>query len=963
MLRNSFNLTRIAVLLAFGSSAALVAQGTQTASVTLDAADSSGAAMAGVTVRLTSAKLQGVRTGMTDKDGRFIARLLPPGPYVIELVKEGFQTARVNQTIGIDQNFQPRVTMQKTAQTTVVVTASASPAIDKTDVKSATNYRMDTVDRLPSGRTMEAVALLTPGVTVGVGGRVQIRGAMTSANLYLVDGQNVADNAYNNRGVLLIDDAVEETQIITGALSAEYGNVEGGVLNAITKSGSNTFSGLLRFDVTNPAWNSLQPYQNKTSLANKQGEVRTFTLGGFIIPDRLWFYAAYYNTDSTGFGTISSNSFISNIDPALNVGAGANYITSVKEIRRSFKLTGAINQDHTIVAAFGNSQNEQGNRNYSAGELAALDNQKNTSQYWNLALRSIWSPSFTTDVRYGEKKQLLSAGPLTNDLSPIYSYARGLFYQNGIFNAKDGGDNRNNKTFDAKASLFFDASGQHQLDFGIGYLKGTSKARNEQTPTGYIFGVFTMTLPAHTARGRDVWTFESSLGEATNETIGLYANDKWQLNSNLALQLGIRFDKYTAKKEDGSTSASANGISPRLGITYDLLGDSKWIFKASAARYNGKVLDGITNAVTNQGNPSETDYKYIGPLGQQPWTTLTNLANYDMTPGGVTYFNDPKVNVKLNSGMKAPHVDEYQVSAAYSFNTEAADGFVSVTGITKKWGNLLDYRSGNDGTVLDQYGNSYYLKVWDNSPLAERKYKGLELQAQAGKGAWMIAGNITWSTLEGNYEGEGGNTPGRGEGLANFTSLNGVPLYDRNVTAPYGFLAGHVPIRMRWQGSYVSNNSWGKTSWGLIYRFDSGSHYSDTRVLDVAQLNPGIPGDYGSTATQYRDNKRGAYVLPAASYLDLAVTHDFPLFKVRETQVNAFFKLVIGNFLNHQQKIGWNTASDAVLATAVYPDAVSSPWVRTAPDPANGIVGYGNSTSASNYGTARTFTLSAGVRF
>ena len=946
MNRNFLNLGRVAALLAI-SGGALFSQGTQTASVTLDAIDSDKAPMAGVTVRLISPKLQGVRTGITDKDGRYVARLLPPGTYSIELIKEGFQTIKISQTIGIDQNFQPRVTMQKSAQTTVVVTASASPAIDKTDVKSATNYNMETIDRLPSGRTMEAVALLTPGVTVGVGGRVQVRGAMTSANLYLVDGQNIADNAYNTRGVLLIDDAVEETQVITGAISAEYGNVEGGVLNAITKSGSNTYSGLLRWDMTNPAWNAVQPYQNRASLANKQSEFKTITLGGFIIPDRLWFYAAYYNTDSTGFGTISSNSL-----PGPG-GAGSNYITTVNEIRRSFKLTGSITQDHTIVAAFGNSANSQGNRNYIAGELDALDNQKNTSEYWNVALRSVWSSSFTTDIRYGEKKQVLSAGPKTNALSPLYNYEVGLVFQNGIFNASDGGDNRNNKTLDAKASLFFDAAGQHQLDFGFGYLKGISRARNEQTPTGYIFGVVGVDLASRTAEGIDVWTFKSSLGEATNETMGFYVNDKWQMNNNLALQLGIRFDKYTAKRENGSTTASANGVSPRLGITYDLLGNSQWIFKASAARYNGKVLDTITNAVTNQGNPSETDYAYIGPAGPVSWATINDLSNYDMTPGGVTYFNDPTVNVKLNAGLKAPHVDEYQVSAAYSFNTAFADGFISATGVTKKWGDLIDYRSGNDGTVLDQYGSSYYLKVWDNTSLAERKYKGLELQSQLGKDAWLIAGNITWSTLEGNYEGEGNFTPGRGEGLDNFVSLNGVVLRDRNVTAPYGFLSGHVPIRMRWQGSYVTTSSLGKTSWGLIYRFDSGSHYSDTRSISRSRLNPAIPSDFGSTATQYRDGTRGAYVFKASSYLDFAVTHDFPLFKVRETQVNAFFKLVITNLLNHQQTLTWNTTS--LSATGTYPNSVSSPWIRGS--------AYGTSVSSSNYGAARSITMSAGVRF
>ena len=944
MHRNLFSLGRVAALLALGAPA-ILAQGTQTASATIDVVDPSGAPVTGALVRMTSPSLQGVRSGMTDAAGRFIARLLPPGTYQVDVSKDGFQSVKATRTIGIDQNFQPRFTLSPTAGATVVVVAASSPAVDKTDVKTATNYLMDRVDTLPTGRTMEAVAFLTPGVTGGVGGRVQIRGAMTSGSLYLVDGQNVSDNAYNNRGVQLISDAIEETQIITGAISAEYGNVDGGVLNSITKSGGNTFTGQIRWDLSNPAWNAVQPYQNRASLENKLGDIKTYTLGGFIIKDRLWFYASFFQTDTTGFGTISSNSL------AGPGGAGSNYITSVKEIRRSGKLTWSINAEHTLVASFANSRNAQGNRNYSAGEINALDDQTNTSEFYNVAFRSVWGANFITEARYGEKKQVLSAGPKSQTVSPIYNYDTGLFYNNGIFNSQDGGDNRNNKSANLKGTLFFQGAGQHSFDFGLDYLKGISKARNEQTPTGYIFGSYGMNLTNKTGYGADVWTFKSSIGEATNESIGLYVNDKWQIDKHISLQLGVRFDKYEAKKEDGSVSAGANGVSPRLGIKYDLNGDSKWIFGAAIARYNGKVLDTITNSVTNQGNPSETDYAYIGPGGPQPYSVIYNLSNYDFND--VVYFNDPAVNVRMNKSMKAPTVDEIQLSGAYSFSTDMiGSGFVSLTAVSKTWKNLISYRVGNDGTVTDQFDNTYYLKVWDNDPLAERKYRGLELQAETSKGPWRTGGNISWSRLEGNYEGEGTNTPGRGEALQNFTIVNGVRMYDNSITAPYGFLAGHQPLSIRWTGSHTTSNKFGSFITGMAYSFFSGAHYSDTRSLTRSQLNPALPGEFPSPVTQYRDGKRGEYVLPGSAYLDLSLTQEFEFLKVVGTPVKGFVKLVMTNFLNHQQIIGWNTTSVAASTSA---GGVNSPWVRGS--------AYGTSTSSSNFGAARNITLSAGLRF
>jgi hypothetical protein len=95
--------------------------------------------------------------------------------------------------------------------------------------------------------------------------------------------------------------------------------------------------------------------------------------------------------------------------------------------------------------------------------------------------------------------------------------------------------------------------------------------------------------------------------------------------------------------------------------------------------------------------------------------------------------------------------------------------------------------------------------------------------------------------------------------------------------------------------------------------------------------------------------KRGNLVLPGVSYLDLAVTHDFPIFKVAGTTVWAFTKVMIQNFMNHQQIIGWNTTSEDAQT------AINEPWVYNS--------AYGTSKSSSNYGTPRTIQVSAGFRF
>jgi hypothetical protein len=883
--------------------------------------------------------------------------------------------------VGIGQTFEPRYTMAAAGAAVVEVVSSAGE-IDKTDIKSATNYRLDNVDQLPNARTIEGVAFLTPGVTSGVGGRVQIRGAMTSGNLYLLDGQNISDNAYNNRGVRLIDDSIEEVQVITGAISAEYGDVDGGVMNAITRSGGNEFQGQLRWELSNPAWSGLQPLQARSALNNRMNEEKTVSLSGYIIKDKLWFSSSFFQTEQNGTGTIGANILTTNYGTqaqgGVNLGTTANpvylgwqnlanngpylsgngprgynapYDTQRKEIRRQIKLTWAITSEHQLVGSFNNARIDDVNRNYSAGETRALVPQVSTSEFANLQWRAIWSNAITSEMKIGRKKQKLSAGADVANGSPVYNYNTQYFYQNGIFNQNDGGDNRNNDTANGKVSLFWDAAGSHQTDMGIDYYKGTSKARNEQSATGYIFGVRRMNLAEDRAQGRDIWVFTSYDGEAVTKSHALYVNDKWSVNRNLSFSLGVRFDSFKSTNESGQKTAGASGISPRLGLKYDLFADGVYVLGASYARYNAKALESVMNAVTGQGNPTEVDHPYIGPSTPQTFAFLTNLATinslYDFNT--ISYYNNPTVNVRLSSDLKTPTVDEVQLSFQYAFNNPTLGaGSVKVTGVHKKWENLFDYRTGNDGTVPTPDGDQVYLRIWENSKVATRKYKGLELEGQLAKGAWQMGGNITWSELRGNYEGESSNSPGRGEGLNNFTVQDGVFMYDRNITSPEGYLAGHVPLRIRATGAYVNTNAYGKTTWGLVYRFDAGSRYSNVRVVDPSALNPDLSSQFGTSASQYLGGRREAGSFPGQSTLDLAITHDFSLFKAFQKNVSAFVKLNISNVLNHQQIISFGTGYNEA-------GSLNDDWVADS--------NHGKVTSNTNFGAARSVAISTGFRF
>jgi hypothetical protein len=997
-------LGRCATLLALsGAAAALYAQGTQTASATVTVVDKSGAPVANARVRLTSPSMMSERVGATNSAGIFVARLLPPGTYTIEVIRDGFQTARNVRAIGMDQHYQPRLTLETVAGATVEVVAAASSAIDPTDVKTATNWNPARVYTLPSGRTPDAMAQLSPGVTTGVGGRTQIRGAMTSGNLYLVDGQNLMDNTYNNLQYRINSDAIEEAQVITGAISAEYGSVDGGVVNTLTKSGGNEFTGLVRLNLSNPQWDAVQPHQDRSEIANILSESWTYNIGGYIIKDKLWFYVSFFSQHYAEPSTIAADAAMHPDGyTGVRYGAGAGYTYSEYDIRRQFKLTYLVNQDHYVVATYNNTDSGSPTRDYSSGDLNAIVPQDNEFQFWNLAWRATWSPQFTTEVRFGAKESNYRAGGMAGEgaVPPIYSYYDEYFYRNGIFNYADGGDKRQNQTGNIKGSFFTEWHGSHELDFGFDYYKGTRTARNEQSPyvdeMGFnrIHGVDDYyyddepgpTFGQPLALGSDVWNMFATPGSASQTQLGLYINDKWKLNNNLALMVGLRWDSYSASADDVGSTSSASGISPRLGATYDLLGDQTYIFKASYCRYNGAVMETITSAVSGVGNPGSLEWAYLGPgtgwwdpdeAYYVPLSQIYNMDNYRNPDGSheVSWFDDPARTTKLDSGLKAPTCDEIQLSATYSFDFEKwGKGFASLTFVKKDWKNLVDYRMGYDGYSMIDPGDytpdavgdeeiKVYYRTWGNEPDAKREYEGLELQVAYELGKLNVTGGITWSSLKGNYEGEAANTPGSGSGIHNmdrFTDNNGnwTDVYDYNLVRPYGYLAGHRPIVMRWQADYTVDSAAGTTVVGFAYRFTSGAHYSHARTAYAWSLNRNVFGDLyspeslalGQVWTQYENNEMRNHVFNASAYHDLAITHNFNVAKVAGYQISAFAKVSVYNLFNHQQLVSWNTQMNRYTGTNADTEFVQHG-------------NYGRTDDPQYWGAARSYGISAGIRF
>ena len=122
--------------------------------------------------------------------------------------------------------------------------------------------------------------------------QVTIGGAFAYDNVFLMDGVDINDNVLGTPNNLFIEDAIQEVQVLTSGISAEYGRFSGGVVNVITRSGGNTFSGAFRTNFTNPAWSVETPFEKSagTSRASKLSPTYEATAGGPVLRDRLWFF-------------------------------------------------------------------------------------------------------------------------------------------------------------------------------------------------------------------------------------------------------------------------------------------------------------------------------------------------------------------------------------------------------------------------------------------------------------------------------------------------------------------------------------------------------------------------------------------------------------------------------------------------------------------------------------------------
>ena len=234
----------IAVLVAAGAGLATAQErfGGLTGIVT----DATGAVLPGATVTITSKTTGAARTIVTSSDGLYNVPDLDPGRYSMVVELSGFAKVSMDDVaVSLGKTLKVDAQLKVGDMTEVVqVQADARPAIDSRSTLVSHNVTSEEIDRMPKGRSFQSLAMTAPSVNSGeIEGGFQVNGASGAENAFTVDGvvTNSLINGSSRQNTVF--EYLQEVQVKTTGIAAEYGGALGGVISAVTKSGGNTFRG------------------------------------------------------------------------------------------------------------------------------------------------------------------------------------------------------------------------------------------------------------------------------------------------------------------------------------------------------------------------------------------------------------------------------------------------------------------------------------------------------------------------------------------------------------------------------------------------------------------------------------------------------------------------------------------------------------------------------------------------
>jgi outer membrane receptor protein involved in Fe transport len=1008
---------RIASFLVFGLILAMSAFGQTTASLTGDVT-TEGKGLPGVTVTLSSPNLQGTRTAVTGENGGYSFSGLPPGDYKVTFELAGMATVNKRAHVELSQTTRTDAAMKLAGVTEAITVTAAAPTVLETP-QVASTFTSKQIEALPVARTPLAAALLAPGVNSNTLSAFQfsISGSPGYDNLVMINGVVVTENVRSQVQPVYIEDAIQETTTLTGAISAEYGRFTGGVVNSITKSGGNAFSGSLRDSLTNPNWTALTPYAGQAKPIDHIDNVYEGTLGGYVLRDHLWFFGAGRQAKISNQATTIAVTSATN--PARNLSA-INYTHADDQKRLEGKLTGQIGAKHSLVGAYLRVRENEGNNVFgNVYDTASLVQRSLPNALYSAHYNGVITNNFLVEGQYSRRTfAFVNSGSTFTDLvkgTLLLDRSNGnVRFNSPTFCGVCAPETRDNGEYIVKGNYYLNTRvlGNHSLVAGVDNFKEKRFAENHQSGSDYRVFVTSAFFDSQgniypqfaSPRTFIRWTPILTKGKNDKQvTQSGFVNDKWDLNQHWSFNAGVRYDKNDAVDADGNVASKDSAISPRLTAIYDVLGNGRQRITASYNQYASRIVEGIASANQTAGNPGAIDYSYSGPV-INPNSNPTQTAMPDAISQAFAWFASqcggmvngtvdaskcpnsllftggargiPGYNAVFAGRLKSPAVDEIAIGYGLQIGNNA---YAKIDLIGRKW---KDFYGGSVTTATPKANTPLNipvdLELIQNTNDIKRSYRGVQFQSAWHPARWNLGLNYTWSKLRGNDEGE---TAGSGP-VANLPLALYYPEYAAySQRLPVGYLAADQRHRLRaWAAYDIAFGGFGDVSVSALENYDSGRPYPTVFSADLLNYSgaPNISAYAGggpSTGNYYicRDCNR----FQGAASTDLALTYALPI-----TKVQVFVRGVATNVFNQSKLTGSPTGGSVGMTVNAAGNSSAfvpfNPFTQTpvacpqstATAQCKGLganyqlaTNFGQATGFTGYQVARTYSFSVGARF
>jgi hypothetical protein len=808
---------RVAVaVLAFASWAILPAWAQQpiAGSIAGRVTDESGAPLPGAAVILTTA--QGSTSHITDGRGRFLAPYLTPGTYAVRVQLEGFRPVeRKGVEVRIGQRVELAFSLPIGSFADAVEVRVAAPIVDFSTGGAGTTLDSDFLSRVPVGRGLGEIVYLAPGVSSGGGTGTpnpSISGGSGLENEYDVDGVRINEPRHGTLGVFSEDygalgsgvtyDFIAEVQTTTSGGEAEYAHSTGGVVNVITKTGTNELHGSA-FGYLRPE--ALEGTRRRLSLvdgaANTVGVQKWdagFTLGGPILRDRAFLFVAV-DPQEVRTTMIAPEGF-----PLRSLGGVAR---TRRTTPYAAKATFAWGNDHRLDASFFGDPSESGNGPQSPATMlfdttSAFSGLSFGSDIQTLQYQGILSPAWLVEGSVGRARVRFEESPSVDQWQVTDETTKPSTSSGGIGSYEQRSEGSSWQLQTKSTHLL----GNHEIRYGAAYERADSElvsaytgpaftlASGERTVTGAVVTV--LSDPTFGRIYRVTRSRLQSLRQADQRSLGIFVQDKVAVGSRLTITAGLRYERQQLEGTDASFTFADNWA-PRLGLVLDPSGTGRMKAFTSFGVFFARIPSDLALTAFNAlGRVVRADYFDAGltqpvPEGVDAGGTTTHLLLQGASPATIdptarlTYIREAAIGFEfqaadqLNVGVRYLHRDMPRVledvgTAAMILYFTHDPAFSSVEYM------ITNPRNGYPATVngIGSFQDPVH------------RYDAVELTVDKRFSAnWMLLASYRWSRLWGTYEGFYDNSTNQAKPAE--SSLLDFPTNDPTFTAiggpQYGF--------------------------------------------------------------------------------------------------------------------------------------------------------------------------------